>query len=292
MRALVKPALGAERVPIAARRRWLELLAATPLPRGTSVRREAVGGVPCEVVTASGATGPGTVVHLHSGGFTTGSARVHRALAAHLSRAAGVPVVVVDYRLAPEHPYPAGLDDAVAVFRTLEGPVAVSGDSAGGGLAMSLALRQRDEGWALPVAVAVQSPAVDLTLSHVLRSDRPDVVLSKRWMQANARDYAPGLDPADPLLSPLHADLRGLPPVRVDVCTDELLHDEGVELGRRLQVAGNEGALVVLEGLWHDVHVHAGLLREADEAVAAVGAWLRAHLAASYSPPHGPGAQR
>lgn len=308
LRGLVQPVMCQDRLPVALRRRWLDVLAAAstrPLP-GTRVTTTVLAGRPCEVVTAAGAgAGGGAVLHLHGGGFTTGSPRVYRALASHLSAAVGAPVHVLDYRLAPEHPYPAGLQDCVAAVRALAatGPVVVSGDSAGGNLALALTLALQREGGPTPVALALQSPVTDLTLGRALAASRTDPVLTLDWLRANARDYAPGVDLSDPLLSPLHADgaaLAGLPPVLVHVAEQDLLHDEGVLLAERLRDAGVAVELVEHPGLWHVHHVQAGQLRAADDSLAAVGAWLRPHLlaaaapaprAASYRPPRGQGSR-
>lgn len=297
VRVLVRPVMCEDRLPVGLRRRWLDLLAATsarPLA-GTRVTPAVLGGRPCEVVTAAGASGRGAVLHLHGGGFTTGSPRVYRALASHLSAAVGAPVHVLDYRLAPEHPYPAALQDCVAAVRELAagGPVVVSGDSAGGNLALALTLALQREGGPTPAALALQSPVTDLTLCHVLATRRADPVLTVDWLRANARDYAPDADLSDPLLSPVHAaaaELASLPPVLVHVAEQDLLHDEGVLLAERLRAAGVTVDLVEHPGLWHVHHVQAGQLHAADESLAAVGAWLRPHLlAASYEPPRGHG---
>lgn len=297
VRGLVQSVMCQDRLPVALRRRWLDVLAAAstrPLP-GTRVTASVLAGRPCEVVTGPGADGGAAVLHLHGGGFTTGSPRVYRALASHLSAAVGVPVHVLDYRLAPEHPYPAGLQDCVAAVRELaaRGPVVVSGDSAGGNLALALTLALQREGGPTPAALALQSPVTDLTHACALASRRADPVLTAAWLRANARDYAPSADLSDPLLSPLHADpaeLALLPPVLVHVAEQDLLHDEGVLLAERLRAAGVAVELVEHPGLWHVHHAQAGTLRAADESLAAIGGWLHQHLSAtSCEPPRGQG---
>ena len=167
------------------------------LPRGTTVTEQSIGGVPAEVVSAGARGAQPTVVHLHGGGYCIGSPRTLRGWAAHLSAQAGCRVVLPDYRLAPEHPHPAALQDARAVLTALAGdtgpgPVVVSGDSAGGGLALALLLWMRDEDRPLPAGCILLSPWLDLGRDR--RADpglvRRDVLLSPEWLDACARAYA------------------------------------------------------------------------------------------------------
>jgi acetyl esterase/lipase len=222
---------------------------------------------------------------LHGGAFVIGSPRTHRVLGAHLAAAVGAPVSVLHYRRAPEHPWPAAVDDAHAAYRELSGsvPTAVFGDSAGGALALLLALRLRDSGAAQPVALALVSPATDLTLTTSDPYRGSDPVVRRTWLRQGVRAFVGGADAT--ALSPLAADLAGLPPVLVQVAGGERLEAEGVQLAERLRAAGGDVQLQVLPRVWHDVHLLAHLLPEADGALRRVGTWLADCLPAAAGHP-------
>jgi acetyl esterase/lipase len=257
---------------------WLEAVSTGGLlPRGTAVTRVRLGGRPAERVAAPGADDSRSVLLLHGGAFVIGSPRTHRVLAAHLSAAAGAPVYVLHYRRAPEHPFPAPVDDASAAYAELaaRGPTAVFGDSAGGCLALLLALRLRDAG-APPLALALVSPVTDLTHARSDAFRGRDLVVRRDWLASGARAFVGDADRAD--LSPLTADLAGLPPVRVHVAAGERLRAEGEELARRLRDAGVDVGLEVLPRLWHDVHMLAHLVPEGADAARSLGRWLGERL--------------
>ena len=245
------------------------------LPRGTTVTGQELGGVPVEVVSV-GAPGPQpTVVHFHGGGYCIGSARTIRGWAAHLSAQAGCRVVLPEYRLAPEHPYPAGLQDARAVVAALEGPVVLSGDSAGGGLALALVLSMRDQGKALPAGCILLSPWLDLGRDR--RADpglvRRDVLLTPDWLDACAHAYAAPEAWADPLVSPLLAAHSGLPPLLVQAGTSELLAPDAERLAASASAAGTDVTYTRWPRMWHDFALQPGLLAAADSALAQA-AWF------------------
>jgi monoterpene epsilon-lactone hydrolase len=245
------------------------------LPRGTTVTGQQLGGVPVEVVSV-GSPGPRpTVVHFHGGGYCIGSARVIRRWAAHLSAQAGCRVVLPDYRLAPEHPYPAGLQDARAVVAALEGPVVLSGDSAGGGLALALVMSMRDEGKALPAGCILLSAWLDLGRDR--RADpglvRQDVLLTPDWLDACAHAYAAPEAWADPSVSPLLAAHSGLPPLLVQAGTSELLAPDAERLAASASAAGTDVTYTRWPRMWHDFALEPGLLAAADSALAQA-AWF------------------
>lgn len=245
------------------------------LPRGTTVTGQHLGGVPVEVVSV-GAPGPQpTVVHFHGGGYCIGSARTIRGWAAHLSAQAGCRVVLPEYRLAPEHPYPAGLQDARAIVTALEGPVVLSGDSAGGGLALALVLSMRDEGEALPAGCILLSPWLDLGRDR--RADpelvRRDVLLTPDWLDACAHAYAAPEAWADPSVSPLLAEHPGLPPLLVQAGTSELLAPDAERLAASASAAGTDVTYTRWPRMWHDFALQPGLLAAADSALAQA-AWF------------------
>ncbi|MGY2002155.1 alpha/beta hydrolase [Blastococcus sp. SYSU DS1024] len=282
VRTLVRPVLGA-RVPVGAQRRWLDLVSA-PIPpaQGVGIRRGELGGRATEVMLPA-TTSTGDVLYLHGGGFTTGSFATHRTLASHLAAASGATVHLLDYRLAPERPYPAALDDALAAYRDLQGRVGspertvLAGDSAGGWLALTAALRLRDAGDPLPAALGLVSPWLDLSGAD-RRDDLRDPMLQPAWLARCAADFAPGRDLRAPELAPLAADLTGLPPLVVQVGSEEILLEESVRLARRARDAGVAVDLRRFDGLWHVFHVSAGSVRESTAAVTALGEALGGHL--------------
>lgn len=262
-------------VPLVVQRALVEAQARIgTLPRGTSVEHAVVGGRPAERVTGPAHAGP-PVLLLHGGAFITGSPRTHRVLAAHVAHAAQAPVVTLGYRRAPEHPFPAAVDDAEAALERLagEGPVRVVGDSAGGALALLLALRRRDAGRAGPAAMALLSPVADLTLTDARGYRGADPMLRPSWLRQGRDAFVGSADPRT--VSPLHHDLHGLPPVLVHVSEHERLRPEGERLAAALRAAGVDVTCELLPEVWHDVHVHASLLAEGASAVERVGRWLR-----------------
>lgn len=282
VRGLVRPVLG-PRMPVAVQRRWLGMITRpTPLADDVAIRTGRLGRRPAEtLVPADG--DPGTaLLYLHGGGFTTGSPATHRALATHLAAASGATVHVLDYRLAPEHPHPAALEDVLAAYWELldrgasPARTALAGDSAGGWLAVTAALWLRDSGDPAPAALGLISPWLDLTGS-TWPDDRTDTMLRPSWLRRCARDFGTGTDPAE--LAPLDADLAGLPPITVHVGSEEILLDDAVRLAQRARAAGVPVDLRRLDGLWHVAHASAGLVTASTAAVTALGSSLRAHLA-------------
>ncbi len=287
VRRAVRPVLGPD-VPVPRQRRLLGVLSLLAVhPAHTQVTPQTLGGLPTERVAQQDADTTSAVLYLHGGGYTVGDPGSHRALAAHLAAAAGVPVHLLDYRLAPEHPFPAALDDAVAAYDALLASgldperIAVAGDSAGGGLTVALALRLRERGTPLPGALALISPWVDLTLGQVADDPR-DPMLRVSWLSACARRYAGSDgDPGDPLLSPLLADdaaLAGLPPTIVHGSSDEILLGDVERLVARLETAGVDVTFRRLPDAWHVIHLHAGLVAESTAAAEDLGRFVARQL--------------
>ena len=252
------------------------------LPRGTTVIEQSIGGVPAEVVSARASGRPMTVVHFHGGGYCIGSPRTLRGWAAHLSAQAGCRVVLPEYRLAPEHPHPAALEDARAVLAALAdgdapGPVVVSGDSAGGGLALALLLSMRDEGLALPAGCILLSPWLDLSRDR--RADpglvRQDVLLTPEWLDACAHAYAAPEAWADPAVSPLLAAHSGLPPLLIQAGSSELLAPDAELLAASASAAGADVTYTRWPRMWHDFVLQPGLLAAADSALAQAAWFVR-----------------
>jgi epsilon-lactone hydrolase len=269
------------------------LIPALPLPRGTTVAEQAIGGVRAEVVSSQEADSQPTVIHFHGGGYCLGSARTARSWAAHLSARAGCRVVLPEYRLAPEHPYPAALEDACAVMTALAGQarrdmIVISGDSAGGGLALALVLRMRDEGQELPAGCILLSPWLDLGRDRraVPGLVRRDVLLSPDWLGACARAYADPSAWADPPVSPLRAAHSGLPPLLIQAGADELLAPDAGLLAASASAAGVDVAYTKWPRMWHDFALQPGMLAAADSALAQ-SAWFVSKVTASSLAPRG-----
>jgi monoterpene epsilon-lactone hydrolase len=262
------------------RTRLDQLTKTSLLPRGTTITEQAIGGVRAEMVSARASGSQPTVVHFHGGGYCVGSAFTPRSWAAHLSAQAGCRVVLPEYRLAPEHPHPAGLQDARAVIKALygetePGSVVVSGDSAGGGLALSLILSLRDEGQPLPAGCILLSPWLDLGRDRraVPELARRDVLLTPEWLDACARAYADPSAWAEPSVSPLRAAHSGLPPLLIQAGTDELLAPDAELLAARASAAGVDVTYTRWPRMWHDFVLQPGLLAAADSALAQA-AWF------------------
>lgn len=277
-------------VPLAVQREeWEAAAAQAQLPPGIVVEQVTIEGLPGEWVGNAGAE-PGQVLFfLHGGGYSSGSCVTHRELAAYLCIAAGVRVFLLNYRLVPEHSFPAAIEDAVTGYRWLlgqgfqPGQVVIGGDSAGGGLAMATLLKLRDQDLALPAAGVLLSPWVDLALNGSTLQSRTgrDPLVSVAGLAAAAALYAGTADRMHPLLSPLYADLRGLPPLLIQVGDDELLLSDATRLAERAQAAGVPVTLEVWEAMWHVWQSFAATLPEAREAIEHIGRYIREQLSVS-----------
>ena len=257
-----------------------------PVPDDVLVTDVTAGGVPAHWLAAPG-TDPGRVLlFLHGGGYELGSVRSDGELAARLGRASGMRVLLPEYRLAPEHPFPAAIDDVLAAWRWLRTgqdlsarSLAVAGDSAGGGLAVALLVATRDAGQALPAAAVLMSPTVDLTSSGASMTDRAgqDPISTPAMLRQFAGDYLAGADPKTPLASPLFAELSGLPPLLIQVGTADLLLSDSERLATAAADAGADVTLQIGEGLPHVYQLLLGT-PEAAEATGQIGTFLRARI--------------
>lgn len=270
------------------RRRWLQQLGrwTTRKPGGLRIETATVGTVPCEWLhpaSAAGTDDSSVIVYLHGGGYTLGSLDTHRGLTAHLAQYSHCRVLTVDYRLAPEHPFPAALEDAVAVVQALlEGGlshhrVVLAGDSAGGGLALACAVAMRDLGLPRVQALCLLSPWADLALTgdSVAALASRERVLSAAWLRECAAAYA-GDQLQASLASPLQAELDRLPPCLIQVGSEELLLDDARRLAERFEEAGGACELQVAPDLWHVWPLFAGWMPEANAALQAIGDFIRA----------------
>ncbi|WP_051813459.1 alpha/beta hydrolase fold domain-containing protein [Streptomyces sp. NRRL S-340] len=267
-----------------------EMLGSAPLPDDVRTRTTELGGVAALEVRA-GATAATTatavtVLYFHGGAYAIGSAAASAGLVSEIARRTAATALSVDYRLAPEHPFPAAVDDALAAYRALldrgvrPGSVAVTGESAGGGLALALLLAIRDAGLPQPSSAAVLSPWTDLTQSGGTMATRADAdpALTRRALQTRAAGYLAGADPRTPLASPLHADLRGLPPLLIQAGGREILLDDALRLAARAAHADVPVTLQTFPGAPHVFQGFAPAVEEAARALDHVAAFIRSHV--------------
>lgn len=271
-------------VPTPVQRLLLDLGAPLQLlPSGAAVRPMTLAGRPAERVTVGATEKKTAVLYLHGGAFTVGSLATHRSLTAHLARESSSVVYSLDYRLAPENPFPSGLVDAVAAYVELvtrhgyaPEAVSIAGDSAGGGLALATARRLIDQRSMTPAALGLIAPWTDPSAQSPDK-DR-DLVINTRWSSDAAVKYLGKADPDDAGYAPLRGNLRGLPPTLIHIGVDEVLHPQAIDLAERLGEAGVEVQITEFEKLWHVAHLQASICREAASAVAELGAFLKAHM--------------
>ena len=257
------------------------------LPADIALEELTLGGVAAERLSAPGTKDSAAFLYIHGGGFVAGSPRTHRPLTWRLAKDIGIPVYAIDYRLAPEHPYPAGLDDCVAAYRGLlekgvpAKSILVGGDSAGGNLTLALALRLKAEGLHLPVALICLSPATDMTASGESYSTNAeaDSLFVPEIFHSLKPAYFPDLDERDPFVSPLYGDVSGFPPTLFQVGEKEMLRDDSTRMAAALTAAGVETAIEVWPKVWHVWQLNADMLPEAREAIAHIVRFAKQHLA-------------
>ncbi|WP_404712542.1 alpha/beta hydrolase [Sphingomonas sp. MMS24-J13] len=278
------PDLGAP--PAEARAAFEALLAGIPVAPDVAFEPLSLGGVPAMRAVTPGAAGDAALLYMHGGGFVVGSAQGYRGLAAELARAAGLTAFSIDYRLAPENPFPAAVDDAVAAYADLlargfaPGRIVLAGDSAGGGLTLSALVAIRDRGLPLPAAGFLLSPWTDLACegASLVTKAAEDPALKADALRICAARYLGDADARTPLASPLHADLADLPPLLIQVGSAEILLDDAV---RTAAAAGAAAVSVRLE-IWPEmVHVFqafAFMLPEGREAIATAGAFMAGRI--------------
>jgi monoterpene epsilon-lactone hydrolase len=240
------------------------------------------GGVDAEWIAAPGATADRVILYLHGGGYVIGSIKTHRAMISRIARASNARALAIDYRLAPEHPFPAAVEDATTAYRWLlaqgykPGRIVIAGDSAGGGLTLAALLAIRDSKLPLPAGAVPISPWTDLegTGESVRTRATRDVMVTQENLASSARDYYGAHDPRDPLVSPVHADFRGLPPMLIQVGDAEILLDDATRVAARAKAAGVQVELEVWDDMPHVWHVFAKLLPEGQEAIDKIGKFV------------------
>jgi acetyl esterase/lipase len=253
------------------------------LPSDVRVEPADADGVPAEWTTTPGADPARVILFLHGGGYVSGSIASHRHMIAQAGRSAGASTLALAYRLAPEHPFPAALEDALAGYRYLlaqgfePAHIAIAGESAGGGLAVAALVRLRESGMPLPACAWLSSPWVDLENTGATMDTKAavDPLISKPYLTELAAIYLQGTDPRTPAASPLHADLRGLPPLLIQVGTAETLLDDAVRLAGRAAAADVRVTLQAWPDMIHAWHLFHPQLEAGRRALAAVGAFVR-----------------
>jgi len=264
-----------------------ELLSAQPLPADVTVTEAELGGVPTAEITVDGIEPRHVVLYFHGGVYVMGDAALAADLASQVGRRTDAKVISVDYRLAPEDPYPAAVDDALAAYEALlqdgtaPSDIVLAGESAGGGLAVATLVNARDRGLPLPAAAFVMSPYVDLTLAGTTMETKREVdpLMSEVSLQARVTDYTAGQDAALGLISPIFADLSGLPPLIIQAGSHEVLLDDAVRLARQAATADVEVTLDVTPGVPHVFQAYYAILDEGASALDRAGQLLSTHLA-------------
>lgn len=262
------------------------MMTAVPLPDDVHIDEGALGGVPVVTITVGDAAPAGTILYFHGGGYALGSATQSARLAAELARRSGTRVVSVDYALAPERPYPAALHDAVGAYRALlDGGtpaqhVVLAGESSGGGLALAAIREIVAAGLPRPAGVYVASPWADLTTTGDSMTTKAEIdpALTPDGMRRRAREYATSHDLADASISPVFADLTGFPPLLIQVGGNEILLDDATRLAARAAADGTPVTLEVTPDVPHVFVGFAGMLDEAEQALANAGRFIRANL--------------
>ena len=245
-----------------------------------------IGGCDAEWSLAPGSDASRVLLFLHGGGYCSGSIRSHRGMVSEAGRAAHVRTLALGYRLAPESPFPAALDDALAAIAFLGAQgiaadhIAIGGDSAGGGLSLAAMIRLRDAAMPLPGCAWLVSPWVDLEMTGASIDSKAaiDPLIHRQYLEELAANYLHGQDPRNPLVSPLHADLVGLPPVLVQVGSAETLLDDAVRIAGRLGAADVATTLEIWPHMIHAWHLWSARLTAGRQALASAGAFIGTHL--------------
>jgi acetyl esterase/lipase len=255
------------------------------VPQGIDVTPASIDGMHAEWIRPAEATTDRVVLYTHGGGYVSGNCEDHRMHVAKLVQSCGVPALLFDYRLAPEHPAPAAVEDTLAAYRWLlrkgiqSTNVAIAGESAGGGLCLASLAAIRDEGLPMPCAAVASSPWLDLTCTadSYVRNARKDISLLGSW-EVWSRYYAGAADPRDPRISPIYADLRGLPPILIQVGTHEIMLDDCVSFVEKGREAGVDATAKVWDGMVHCFAFFSPMFPEAKAAMAEMGEFIRARL--------------
>lgn len=242
-----------------------------------------INKVPAEWIRIPKGSEDSVILYLHGGSYNSGSINSHRSLVANIAASANIQVLIVDYRLAPENPFPAAVEDTIAAYRWLvennfsPSRIVVAGDSCGGGLALSLLISLRDANEQLPAAAVCLSPWTDLTCTGETwkTNDKSDLMLDPGAILESAHLYLGKTDPRTPLASPLYADFNGLPPILIQVGSDECILSDSTRFAEEAKATGIDVTLEVWEGMQHEWHFAASILPEGRQAIDRIGKFIR-----------------
>lgn len=268
------------------RARMAALSSKQPLPKGVDISPAKADGVPVEWFTPTAGHSQSVILYLHGGAWTLGWTNTGRSMLAHLCLASQCRALAVDYRLAPEHPFPDALEDCLTVYRwllnngTARQQIVIAGDSAGGNLALATLLGLRDSAEPLPAAAVCISAVTDLAFTGESLISARDPSITVEFAQAMARHYIGGRDPHQPLISPLYGRMDGLPPLLIHAGEDEIFLSDAVRLAEHARSAAVDVRLVIGSKMWHVWHAFAPYLPEAQQAIKEIGAFIREHAAA------------
>jgi acetyl esterase/lipase len=275
--------------PVAKMRKRLDQLGRLARPaRHVAIEETSIAGLHAEWYRPEKATPGKLLIYLHGGAYTLGSCDSHRKLVTHMAQEGNIEAVMPEYRLAPEHPFPAGLDDAIAVYKALldsgykAADIVISGDSAGGGLSVATMLQLRHQGLPLPGAAVLISPFLDMSASGESMKTRAerDPWFRPDEVEVVIRYYCPGEDVRNPLLSPVFANVAGLPPTLIHVGDDEILLSDSTRFADKLKTAGIDVELEVFPEMWHVFQLFVGKMPESKAAVKKIGAYIRSRFPA------------
>jgi len=252
------------------------------MPSKVAAQPVSIGDMCAEWVTPDKVEHYRAILYIHGGGYTMGSCNTHRSLASRIALASQAPALLVNYRLAPENPFPAALEDVKTAYRWLldqrikASRIIIAGDSSGGGLAISAAIALREEKEQLPTGIVCISPWADLTLSGetITTCSTSDPLISQKTSSYHASCYVGQHDPASPLISPVFADISNLPPLLIQVGEYEILRSDSVRLTENAHRFGVDATLEIWEGMWHDWHMLAGLMPESQRAIERIGIFI------------------
>jgi epsilon-lactone hydrolase len=265
-----------------------QMVAAFPGPQGVSSEQVDAGGIAAEWIAAHGAAPERTIYWLHGGGYCIGSINTHRALLGNISAASGARALAIDYRLAPEDPFPAAVEDAVSAYLWLlstgvdPAQTIIGGDSAGGGLAMATLVALKETGKPLPAGAVCISPWTDMTMTgdSLASKAEADPMITVDGITRVRDAYVGAADPKGPLASPVYADLAGLPPLLIQVGENEVLQSDSTRLADRAEAAGVDVTLEVWPDMIHVWHFFAAMLPEGQHAIDRIGEWVKQQLGA------------
>jgi monoterpene epsilon-lactone hydrolase len=287
-RAFLRKTMKEQRISIAERRAGSAKNARfmNRVPKGVEMDKFEINGIHVTCISPSDADPAKVILHLHGGGYVTGGLDTYQMMCILLAQTLKIKVLLPEYRLAPEHPFPAALDDALSIYHwllaqgTQPGNIIISGDSAGGGLCLATVLSLRDDGEPLPAAVVCMSPWTDLTLksqSHITKA-KTEVLLRKEVLREWALCYTEDANLTNPLVSPVHADFHGFPPMLIQVGSEEILLDDARMLADKAQADGVDVTLKIWDGLWHVWQALGDVIPENKKAFEEIGRFVQSRF--------------